>query len=298
MRFTFESFFILVMTIGIIVANVLIMLVLFKTEQLRFVNKYFLVSLTVADLMIGVFVTPFSFVTSLFDRWIYGEKFCHLEAYLAAIFWIASVYSLCWISIDHYVAIRKPDRHDNLMTPMRCACWITFVWVAALSFCCPPLFGVARAKYYPEANLCIIDWDKQKAYFITSGILIIVPPVVALTITNLYIFTDKYRQKKSIYEKCYDCDSRPDHYFLNFLVGAMVFLTWMPWCILQMAEIFRPGPIIDHSISWAPPQLHFYFMWIAVGNSLWKFLLYVGFDHDFRIGLKMLFTNLTCGQTL
>ena len=237
MVFTFESFLILVITLSILASNSLTLLVTLQTDVLSFINKYFLVSLTLADIFIGVFITPFSFWTSMFGDWIYGDNFCHLQAYLAAIFWIASVYSLMWLSIDHYVAIRKPDRYESLLTPMRCLCWLVFVWVAALSFCGPPLFGVSRARYYPEAHLCIIDWSNQKAYFVTAGVIIMLPPVIALTFSNLYIFTHKYQEKKAVYEKCSDSNLRPDHYFMSFVLGLVYLGSWFPWCMLQVSQI-------------------------------------------------------------
>ena len=293
MSFTLQTFLILLFTILIITVNVVILLVLFKTDQMEFVNKYFFVSLTLADLFIGVFVAPFSFWTSMFDDWIYGDKFCHVQAYLATIFWIASVYSLMWISIDHYVAIRKPERYESLMTPMRCICWVAFVWLAALSFCLPPLFGASKARFYDQAYVCIIDWDLQKAYFITSGTLIIIPPLIALSFSNLYIFTSSYRIKRAVYEKCTDSNSRPEKYAMSFIIGLLFLVSWMPWCLLQLTEIFLPPEEREQT----PSGLHFSLMWLAVGNSAWKGVVYTIMDHDFRVGLKILSTKLVCKWT-
>ena len=50
-------------------ASVLILLMLFTTDMLALLNKHFFVSLTVADLCVGLFVTPFSVWTSVFERW-------------------------------------------------------------------------------------------------------------------------------------------------------------------------------------------------------------------------------------
>ena len=289
MRFTFDTFVILVIMLAIIISNVIILLVLFKTDALKQINKYFFCSLTVADLLIGVFVTPFSFWASLFDHWIYGDQFCHIEAYVAAIFWIASVGSLTWISIDHYVAIRKPGRYETLITPMRSYCWIAFLWIGALSFCCPPLMGVARARYYREAYICIIDWKLQKAYFITAGILVIVPPIIALGISNLYIFTNAYKKKRLIYEKSMlpdDSSNRPDSYFLSFLTGIVFIGAWLPWSLLQIQELIAKET--------KNPKVHFYFLWFAVANSFWKFITYTIFGQDFRQGLKDLFSRIKC----
>ena len=286
MAFSFETFVILLVMLAIVILNILILLVALKTDQFTFVNKYFFVSLTVSDLGIGALITPYSFLASLFDRWIYGDAMCQLEAYLAAIFWIASVYSLTWLGIDHYVAIRKPERYESVMTPMRCICWVVLIWVAALSFCLPPLFGHSNAKYYSEAYLCIIDWNLQKAYVITAGLLIIVPPFLALSFSNLYLFTDSYDKKKDEYEKCMDFSCRPEMYFVNFVLGLMFVISWLPWCMLQLHEL------LDVGLPKGPPQLHFYFMWLAIGNSIWKFIVYIIYLHDFRIGFKILYRRI------
>ena len=290
MQFSIDCLLILFVTVAIVLTNGLTLLIVFKTEHLTFINRYFFVSMTVCDLCLGLFVTPFSFWTSLFGQWIYGEKFCHVEAYLAAIFWIASVYSLTWTSIDHYVAIRKPDRHDSLMTPMRSICWLTLIWVAAFSFCCPPLFGEERAKYYKEAAICVIDWNLQRAYVITSGLLIIVPPLLALSISNLYIFTSAYQVNKLVYEKCSDSKSRSGHYLVSFILGVLYLVCWLPWCSLQIYELIQTrlgGPL-------APPRLHFYLIWLAISNSFIKFFVYVLLDADFRGGIQELASQLLC----
>ena len=293
MAFTLESAVILLLMLAIIVSNVLILLVLFRTEMLSGINCYFLTSLTVADLCIGVFIAPFSFIASVVGGWPFGEHFCHVEAYFGAIFWIASVYSLTWLSIDHYIGIRKPERYESLMTRMRCVCWVAFIWTAAFSFCCPPLFSVSRARYYPAARMCIIDWRLQKAYIITSGLLIIIPPIIALAVSNLYMFTPYYEEKKAYFAQGVDACVRPERYFANFVVGVVFVVAWMPWCVLQLAELFRTGD----KRSGTSPSLHFFLMWTAVANSFWKFVVYVMLDHDFRVGLKVIYASVVCKWT-
>ena len=290
MTFTLESFVILFLTTCIIVTNILILLVLFRTEHFcDGVNKYFFTSLTVSDLCIGLLITPFSFWASIFGDWIYGDKFCHLQAYLCLIFLIASVYSLAWIGVDHYVAIRKPDRYESLMTPMRSICWVVLIWVAALSFCCPPLFGDSRAQYYTQAYVCILSWAQQKAYIVTSGIMLIGPAIICVLLTNMYMFTESYQQKKSLYEKCSDTNSRTECYFVNSLITICYVLTWTPWSALQLHEFWRSS---DDPL--APDSLHFYLMWLCIANSMWKFVIYTVFDHNFRIGLKILYLRISC----
>lgn len=291
MSFTIESFCVMVLTACVIVFNVLILLVYFQTEVMfTYVNKYFFVSMTISDLAFGLFVLPFSFWASVFQEWIYGDLFCHVEAYLAAILWIVSLYSLMWMSIDFYMSIRKGDRYESVMSPMKAKCWTAFVWLAATFYCCPPVFGMARAMYYKEAYLCVVDWKLQRAYLLTSGMLIIVPPMIALIISNCYIFTKEYKENSRYWEKVSEFNSRPDAYIRNFVIGIVVVVTWLPWCCVQLHEV------IHHTSKELiiPSGVHFFTIWLAVGNSAWKFFVYLLLDGDFRRGLGDLYGKIRC----
>ena len=291
MGFTVESFIIFVVTICIIFFNILILCIYRRNEVMfSYVNKYFFLSLTVSDLCFGVLITPFSLWASIFDQWVFGENMCHLEAYLAAIFWIVSIYSLMWMSIDYYVSIRKGDRYETVMSPIKAKCWMAFVWLASTFYCCPPLFGVSRARYYTEAFMCIINWRLQRAYLLTSGLLIIVPPLIAITITNCYIFSKDYKENTGYWEKVSEFNSRPDAYVRHFVVSTVYLLTWMPWCCVQLHELIHGGEME----LVLPSSMHFLTMWIAIGNSAGKFIIYVLLDGDFRHGLKVLYQSVKC----
>jgi len=314
-----ETFVTLSLTVLIIASNVLILLMLFTTDMLALLNKHFFVSLTLADLCVGLFVTPFSVWTTVFERWIYGDRFCHVEAYVAAILYIASVHSLAWLSVDHYVALRKPDRHSSIMTSTRSSCWVAFVWATAIGFCLSPLFGPSTARYYADAYVCVVDWSSQTAYFVTAAILLVLPPLVALGFANVYIFTATYERDKAVYDRAafeppavtsnagamlVTVEStRPDLYAVNVIVGWIYVVVWLPWCVLQMycylsttsdtddREQSATSDAAGSALTPGLAALHFWLTWLAIGNSFWKFIVYVICFHDFRTGLRILYSN-------
>ena len=55
--------------------------------------------------------------------WVFGELLCHLQAYVAAILFIVSIYSLMWMSVDYYMAIRKGGS---------CICYIIYKQTSTL----------------------------------------------------------------------------------------------------------------------------------------------------------------------
>lgn len=108
--------------------------------------------------------------------------------------------SMAYLIVDHYVAVRKPDRYGTMMSFNRSLCWMVLTWVVALSFCCPPLFSIQKAFYYKQAFICIIDSHYQRAYFMTVMLLVTMPTMISVLITSRYLFTEAFKDQKRFYQ--------------------------------------------------------------------------------------------------
>ncbi|XP_067662453.1 probable G-protein coupled receptor 21 [Haliotis asinina] len=283
--FTFETFVTIFLTLAIICLNCLILMVACWTESFRNVNKCFLYSLILSDLFLGLFVTPFAIFNSLYKEWVFqNDIFCCIEAYLVAIFLIAGLYSMAWINVDHYVAVRKPERYDIMMSTPRSLCWIGFAWVAAFCFSCPPLFSLKKAKYYAETFVCIVDAKNQQAYFITAGLLVTGPAVITLIVTNAYLFTKAFKGNIHLYERVFrDRKTRPWNYHINFVISLVYSFCWLPFCILRLYEVST------NYAGLSPGLLHFYFLWLGFSNAFLKFFIYLVMSQEFRQGINEIF---------
>lgn len=78
------------------------------------VINYYLLSLAAADLLCGALVVPLSAYPALTGRWPYGDVLCRLIGYLEVTLWAVSVYTFMWISVDRYLAVRKPLRYETV----------------------------------------------------------------------------------------------------------------------------------------------------------------------------------------
>ncbi|EDO48515.1 predicted protein [Nematostella vectensis] len=99
-------------TLVIIALNVLTLIVLTKTHRLRRRTTYFLINLSITDLLVGLVPLPmyllFIFNPSVFmkNRWL-------LSAYQALdmIFGACSIWTLAVISLERLYMVRSPRRH-------------------------------------------------------------------------------------------------------------------------------------------------------------------------------------------
>lgn len=139
---TLATFLVLgLINVLVIFGNLLVMVAVLASTKLRTVTNYFVVSLAVADLSVGIIVLPYSIVLEVLEVWIFGHTWCQI--WLAVDVWLctSSILNLCAISVDRYLAITRPVRYRSLMSSRRTKLLIVAVWVTAFVICFPPLVG-------------------------------------------------------------------------------------------------------------------------------------------------------------
>ncbi|CAH2059717.1 unnamed protein product, partial [Iphiclides podalirius] len=136
----------------VVAGNCLVIAAVLCSSKLRSVTNLFIVSLAVADLLVGLAVLPFSATREVFKIWIFGDVWC--SVWLAVDVWMctASILNLCAISLDRYVAVTRPVSYPSIMSKKRAKALIAGLWVLSFVICFPPLVGW-KDKKPEEAEL-------------------------------------------------------------------------------------------------------------------------------------------------
>ncbi|GFO45692.1 dipeptidyl-peptidase 2 [Plakobranchus ocellatus] len=283
-EFSWPTFVIIVITIFIVLSNCAIIMVVAWTEAFSNFNKIFIYSLALADLLIGLFITPYSIFLSVYKTWIFGsEIFCNIEAYMFTTLISAKMYSLTWLNVDQYVAVRKPERYNSMMTPTRSLCWICFSWVVVISFCCPPLFSFeVKSSIFDEASyICLIDTKQQIAYVLTAGVLVCTPSMVATIVTGAYLFTKTFKKQIQFYEKMFvDLSTRPWNYHITFTMSVVFLGIWFPFSCVYTIKYF-----LDFEMN---QNLLFVLCWLGISTGFSPFIVLFVMSPDFRRALTEL----------
>ncbi|XP_048412654.1 adenosine A2a receptor a isoform X1 [Stegostoma tigrinum] len=117
----------LVIAVLAVLGNVLVCWAVYLNSNLQNVTNFFVVSLAVADIAVGVLAIPFAITISTgFCSLFYG---CLFIACFVLVLTQSSIFSLLAIAIDRYICIKIPLRYNSLVTGQRargiiCVCWI------------------------------------------------------------------------------------------------------------------------------------------------------------------------------
>ena len=144
------SIIITAMMVIIVIGNMLVVIAIATENNLTTVQNWFIASLAVADMLIGLIVMPFTLSYLLMGYWMFGSVWCNLWAATDVLLCTSSIMNICLISLDRYWSITKAISYLNQRTPNRVAIMIVSVWVMSGLISIPPLLG-----WKEDVNL---DW--------------------------------------------------------------------------------------------------------------------------------------------
>lgn len=125
----------------IVVGNLLVCIAIFTEKSLKPTQNWFIASLAVSDMLLGLVVMPFSLARELMGFWVFGSLWCDIHEAMDVLLTTASINTLCLISLDRYWSITQAVSYLKKRTPRRGAFMIAFVWILSAAVSLPPLFG-------------------------------------------------------------------------------------------------------------------------------------------------------------
>lgn len=160
---TMLSIVILIMIIG----NLLVIVAVSTTPRLRTVTNFFVVSLAVTDLLMGLLVTPLAVVREFTSTWIFGRILCEFWISLDVFLCTASILNLCCISLDRYFAITSPLTYAVKRSGRLALIMVALVWILSAAITCPPAFGWHEVNRHNSTDC---QYTSDKGYVVYSAL--------------------------------------------------------------------------------------------------------------------------------
>ncbi|XP_020493715.2 adenosine A2a receptor b [Labrus bergylta] len=129
----------LVIALLAVAGNILVCWAVFLNSNLQSITNFFVVSLAVADIAVGLLAIPFAIaISSGFCANFFG---CLFIACFVLILTQSSIFSLLAIAVDRYIAIKNPLRYNSLVTGQRAKGIIALCWFLSVVIGLIPMFG-------------------------------------------------------------------------------------------------------------------------------------------------------------
>jgi len=157
----------------IVLGNVLVVVAVAVERSLAGTQNWFIASLAVSDILVGLFIMPLSLANELLGYWPFGSVLCDLWLSTDVLLCTASILNLVLIirklvlvilnlvliSVDRYCSITKAVSYGQFRTRRRAMAMIAVVWVLSAVICFPPLAGWKRPQPVRDDGLdqCVLS---------------------------------------------------------------------------------------------------------------------------------------------
>ncbi|KAL0604942.1 Orexin receptor type 1 [Plecturocebus cupreus] len=131
-----------------LVGNTLVCLAVWRNHQMRTVTNYFIVNLSLADVLVTSICLPASLLVDITESWLFGHALCKVIPYLQAVSVSVAVLTLSFIALDRWYAICHPLLFKS--TARRARGSILGIWAVSLAVMVPQAAVMECSSVLPE----------------------------------------------------------------------------------------------------------------------------------------------------
>lgn len=257
-----------------IVGNVLVIWVVKLNPSLQTTTFYFIVSLALADIAVGVLVMPLAIVISLGVTIHFYS--CLLMTCLLMIFTHASIMSLLAIAVDRYLRVKLTVRYRRVTTQRRIWLALGLCWLVSFLVGLTPMFGWNMKLSSADKNLTflpcqfrsVMRMDYMVYFSFFTWILIPLVVMCAIYFDIFYVIRNRLSQNFSGSKETGAFYGREFKTAKSLSLVLFLFaLSWLPLSIINCIIYFNGevpqivlylGILLSHANSMMNPIVYAY----------------------------------------
>ncbi|XP_066506569.1 trace amine-associated receptor 13c-like [Hoplias malabaricus] len=272
--------------------NLLVIISISHFKQLHTPTNLIILSLAVADLLVGLFNMPVNIMKIMDSCWYLGTTACYIFPVITFIAVYASLYSLILIAVDRYIAITDPLQYSGHMTVRKTLMSIVLGWCIWLFYTI--IFLYFNEYFIPPQvskhcyGMCVLV--VQFSWAIVDLVVAFIAPCSLILFLYSTIFKVARRQAKAV-RAVNNGDSgnngaitlRSSEIKAAKKLGTVIFVYLASYIPFYLSSV-SVDSLTTYSMVWTV------FCWLIFINSSINPLIYAIFYSWFRASVKYIVT--------
>ncbi|XP_064635028.1 probable G-protein coupled receptor 19 [Lineus longissimus] len=280
-----ETLTLCVIWLFVVCGNVLVCIVIYRSRRLQSTTNYFVVSLALADVTLGILVMPFILVRVLSENtWTFGSGMCKFVRYVQYTCPGVTMYVLVGVCVDRYYTIIYPLSFK--VTRSGAKRIITGSWAVMLILSAPTVYFFETQTRLPPDSFCLtyIPFTWQGTLY-TAFLITVEYIVPAVTLVVGYTRVCKHIWTVGIGGRTFQRTTNP---VPRTKVKVMKMLLILNGFMLVLLSPFYCVQIWYFSarIHFMQPTIFVTVSWLVFFAGMAKPLIYLIYNSNFRRGCK------------
>ncbi|XP_075056764.1 trace amine-associated receptor 4-like [Mixophyes fleayi] len=274
-----------------VMGNLMVIISVSHFTQLHTPTNFLILSLAIADFLVGLMIMPYSMVRSVTSCWYFGDIFCKLHSCFDVMLCTTSIFQLLFISVDRYYAICHPLNYYRKITIPVVEVFVFVSWFVP----CLYSFGLILSNIHIEeitqyvatlscTGSCTLVFNKLWGTvsslisffipgFLMIGIYIHIFSIARKQAKVLSNHTNSLCEKKATSSRTYMNVENKAARTLSLVVGAFI-LCWLPFFAVTVID-----PYVNFSTS---EDVYNAVLWLGYFNSTLNPIIYALFYPWFK----------------
>ncbi|NP_001076511.1 trace amine associated receptor 13b [Danio rerio] len=277
-----------------VLGNSVVIISIAHFKQLQTPTNILVMSLALADLLLGLVVMPFSMIRSVDGCWYYGETFCLLHSTFDLFLTSVSILHLVCIAVDRHQAVCYPLQYPTRITISVAWVMVMISWAVIAIFSYSLMYSKANMEgleEYIESIYCMGHCSllMNKLWSVLDTFITFFFPSFVMVGLYIRIFVVAKKHARVITEanpnenenlfKSSRRSERKAAKTLGIVVGAFI-MCWLPFFI---------NSTLDAYINFSTPVALFdALVWLGYVNSTINPIIYGFFYPWFRKTLSLI----------
>ncbi|XP_051541575.1 trace amine-associated receptor 13c-like [Myxocyprinus asiaticus] len=288
-EYNFMYMFVSLLSAWTVFLNLLVIISISHFKKLHSPTNLLILSLAVADLLVGLIVMPLEAIKLIETCWYFGDNFCGLYSIFIGLLVSTSLSNLVLIAVDRYMAVCQPLLYPQKITTTKtlaciCLCWFcSSAYNAALVTSSRHFDSHRTDVCYGECTFVIsFAWRVTDLFFsllfpctliITLYLRIFYVAQMQVKIINSLVKGGKHVTEGSVRRK-----SESKAAMTLGLIVTVYLICWIPYFILSLSENAEMASTTT------------ILLWILYANSGLNPLIYGLFYPWFKLSVKRILT--------
>lgn len=188
------------MSLVTIIGNMLVITAFIIDKEIRTYSNYFILNLSIADLLIGLLIPPYTPFLLLNRKWIFGRTACKAWLVLDYVVGSASVLCIVVISLDRYLLVSQGLGYVTKQKVSRAITMMITVWAIAFLNYAPAivLWEYIAGKSSVSDNECQVEFHDNLAYLTATACVEFFAPFISITALNVAVYLNIRKRSKGL----------------------------------------------------------------------------------------------------